>query len=239
MSEEGTDDLLLTQHEVRAIDAAAVAELGITGMLLMENAARGVADTIRRRFADAGEILILCGSGNNGGDGLALARQLAAADTSAKVFLMSAADNLMADAESNLRILMASKLPVNLNSSFLYVTSAVRALKPDDLIVDCLLGTGVRGAVRSPMDQVIQSINQSQARVLAVDVPSGLNCDDGKVVNACVKADATVTFVAEKRGFRNPEARAYTGDVVVAHIGLPTRWVRSWVTMRRELNKDA
>lgn len=239
MSEECTDELLLTQVEVRAIDAAAVAELGITGMLLMENAARGVADTIRRRFADVGEIVILCGSGNNGGDGLALARQLAAVNIRANVFLMASADNLTADAESNLRILMASKLPVNLNSSVVDVTSAVRALKPNDLIVDCLLGTGMRGEVRSPMDKVIQSINESQARVLAVDVPSGLNCDDGTVTNACVKANTTVTFVAEKRGFRNPDAERYTGDVVAAHIGLPTRWVRSWLTKWREQSKGA
>ena len=109
----------------------------------------------------------------------------------------------------------------------------VRSLTQKDLIVDCLLGTGAHGAVRSPLDEVILAVNQSTAQVIAVDVPSGMNCDDGTVVNVCVKAHVTVTFVATKSGFDNPDAAAFVGRLSVAHIGLPASWVEAWLTRRR------
>ena len=94
-----------------------------------------------------------------------------------------------------------------------------------DVIVDSLLGTGARGAVRTPFDEWIHTINESPVNVLAVDLPSGLDCDAGTAAGACVRADVTVTFVAQKRGFQNPDSAAWTGRVVVEQIGVPWNWI--------------
>jgi NAD(P)H-hydrate epimerase len=109
-------------------------------------------------------------------------------------------------------------------------------LSANDWIVDSLLGTGIRGDLRPPFNTWVQEINASPARVLAVDVPSGLNCDDGTCGNDCVRADLTVTFVGTKRGFLAPTAAAYTGRVVVAHIGIPELWIHDWLQQRRTEN---
>jgi len=102
-------------------------------------------------------------------------------------------------------------------------------LTQEDWILDCLLGTGVRGQLRSPFSNIIEAINASSARVLAVDVPSGLDCDTGTADGACVRAEQTVTFVGMKRGFLQPSAADFTGTMTVAHIGVPLSWIRSWL----------
>ena len=216
--------LILTRDEIRRVDAAAVSELGIPSLVLMENAARGVADVIRREFADANRRVIVCGHGNNGGDGFALARQLAADGISVEVVLVMAGHTLSEDAAVNRDILTAAGLSIDHGGD-----GCLRSLTKNDLIVDCLLGTGVRGAARPPADAVIDVMNLSPARVLAVDVPSGLDCQTGGATGPCVRADRTVTFVGLKQGFRESGADRFVGDVSVAHIGIPDVWLRSWL----------
>ncbi|MEZ6133069.1 MAG: NAD(P)H-hydrate epimerase [Planctomycetaceae bacterium] len=228
----GYDPFLLSCQIARSLDAAAVSELGIPSLLLMENAARGVTDLIQQQFSTAQQIVIACGPGNNGGDGLAIVRQLAANEIAAQVFLIRAGKTLTPDAAANLRMATAAGLHVTVQDESDEVISCVRTLTASDLIVDCLLGTGVSGAVREPFAGIIASINESDAAVLAVDVPSGLNCDTGTAAGECIRADRTVTFVGPKEGFLNPAAAAFTGIVSVAHIGLPTEWVRRWRTRR-------
>lgn len=223
---------VLSRAASREIDAAAVSELGMTGPLLMENAARGVCDVVRQHFQHAGRIVIAAGPGNNGGDGLALARQLAACQLTSNVYLVSASRTLTDDAQFNLRILKAAGMGVAESDDGTDLIADLLTLEADDLIVDCLLGTGVRGAIREPFLQIVEAINQSVARVLAVDVPSGLDCDTGTAEGGCVVADHTVTFVGWKRGFQNPEAAQKTGRVTVAHIGLPDAWVSQWLRTR-------
>ena len=202
-------------------------------MLLMENAARGVCDVVFQRLPNAERIVIVCGPGNNGGDGLALARQLAAHDVSTEVVVFRTRKKLTNDAETNLNILTAAKISVQDAVDTCRMTSALQALTEKDLVVDCLLGTGVRGAPRAPFCELINAINDSPARVLAVDIPSGLDCDSGIAEGACVRADRTVTFVGLKQGFLVPGANTFTGEVTVAHIGLPAAWVRDWLIARR------
>lgn len=228
-----TDRLVLSRIEVRAIDAAAVRELGLTGMLLMENAARGVADAIRREFVDVSQITILCGPGNNGGDGLALCRQLAAFNIQANIFVVTGGKQVSDDAAANLNILAAAAITPECSDDSEKAIQAIRALSKKDLIVDCLLGTGVRGPVKAPFLELIEAVNSSPATVIAVDVPSGLNCDDGSVDGVCVKADRTVTFVGLKRGFLSTAAHGFLGQVTIAHIGLPHRWVADWLNAQR------
>lgn len=216
----------LTFAEVRQVDRDVIRQLGIPGLLLMENAARGACQVIHR-MGPFRRIVILAGPGNNGGDGLAIARLLAADDVAAETLLIRSDKSLSADAASNLAFLNAAAIPVTETGAEAAAT-VLRELTSQDLIVDALLGTGVRGVVAAPFDAVIREINESSARVLAVDLPSGMNGDTGQPCGICVQADETVTFVAEKTGFRTDEAKRLTGPVTVCHIGLPQQWLRQW-----------
>ena len=237
------NDLRLTRDEARRIDEAAVSQLGISSLVLMENAARGVCDRLLQDTRAGNRIVIICGPGNNGGDGLALARQLAAAERPCEVYLVRAGKTLAADALSNFTILQAAAIEAVEVTAAADLREVVAALTSSDMIVDCLLGTGVRGTVREPYASIIETINQSAARVLAVDVPSGLDCDAaehgdaaeyrGELEGASVQADHTITFVARKRVFDHPQARQRIGGVSVAHIGLPMQWIRVWLTEQR------
>ncbi len=230
-------DLILSQDEARSIDATAMEALGIPGLVLMENAARGVAEQLQV-VSESSEVTILCGPGNNGGDGLAVARQRAAIGLISHVVLVSGGKPLSADTESNLEFLTRSDTPVQLSVDDSDCQSLLSDLMPEDWIVDSLLGTGVRGSLRSPFAGWVRAINSSPAHVMAVDVPSGLNCDDGTCGNDCVQADITVTFVGIKRGLMRPSAAKYTGNVVVSHIGIPVKWTYQWLSKFRHLNPE-
>ena len=104
----------------------------------------------------------------------------------------------------------------------------MKQLSQHDLIIDALLGTGIRGTVRTPFFEIIQAVNESNAKVLAVDVPSGLDCDLGTPCGVCVRADRTVTFVARKIGFLVSDAQEFIGEVEVCHIGIPQEWLTRW-----------
>jgi NAD(P)H-hydrate epimerase len=221
---------VLTREQARQVDAAAIQRLGVPGLLLMENAARGVIEELTKRLGNKGRVLILCGPGNNGGDGLAIARLLASAGVDATVYLVRAGKDLTDDAKRNLGFLLASGRTVLEGETVDRWEQVFADLTDNDWILDCLLGTGARGGPRPPFLSIIKAINKSSAQVLAVDVPSGLDCDTGTVDGVCINADATVTFVGMKRGFLQPSATNFTGDVTVAHIGIPLAWVRSWLS---------
>ena len=216
---------VLTREESRRIDRLAVEQLSIPSLLLMENAARGVADVIRA--LKPGRIIILCGPGNNGGDGLATARLLAADDIGSDVILVTGGKSLSADAQANLQMLTASGFEVHSGDDTAALFELLSQLNPRDVIIDALLGTGVRGAVRSPYAEIISRVNASAAATVAVDVPSGMDCDTGTADGACVAASHTVTFVGLKSGFLSEAAQQRTGRITVAHIGIPAVWVRS------------
>jgi NAD(P)H-hydrate epimerase len=212
--------------EIRLLDQAAVTELGIPSLLLMENAARGVCDRIQQ----AGiwqSILILAGPGNNGGDGLAVARLLAARGIDATVHLIRNGKSLSEDAAQNLRFLNKCGIAVN-DPGMEDVVQLIARLSDQDLIVDAMLGTGTRGQLRSPFAEIAEAINASRAMVLAVDIPTGFDCDSGVVIGPCVKADWTVTFVALKNGFLRDSSPDYTGVIWISDIGVPEKWLMDW-----------
>ena len=214
----------LSRSEIRAIDRDAVEHLGIPSLVLMENAARGVTD----QFTSCGndrDPVILCGPGNNGGDGLAVARQRATDGLTSRVIVVTADKSLSTDARINLEVLQRSGIAAEIVNGWESPQQPLSDLGFDDWIIDSLLGTGVQGAARTPFAEWINAINDSRANVLAVDLPSGLDCDTGTAAGACVRADVTVTFVAQKRGFQNPESAAWTGRVVVEQIGIPLFWI--------------
>lgn len=212
----------------RRIDAAAVEELGIPSLLLMENAARGAVDRLFPLCSRDSRIVILAGPGNNGGDGLAIARQLAAKGRIPQVALIPSDRRLTPDTEANLLFLHNSGLHVMEVSNVTELTPLLDSLNSADWIVDCLLGTGIHGAPRSPFTEIITAANECPAKILAIDVPSGLDCDTGRAEGSCIRAAITVTFVAMKVGYAQPSASEFTGDVHVEHIGIPAEWVRAW-----------
>ena len=207
----------LTRAQVREVDRLSIEQYAIPGIVLMENAARAVAEVawemIHRQPAS---VLVMCGGGNNGGDGLAAARRLHNRGASIAITLATIAGRYASDALTNWRIVQAMGL-----QHFQADDEALSDLSGHGLIVDAIFGTGLSQAPRPEMARIIERINASNVPVLAVDVPSGLDCDNGFPLEACIRATRTVTFVAEKAGFANPESRQYTGQVTVADIGCP------------------
>jgi NAD(P)H-hydrate epimerase len=207
----------LTREQARELDRRAIQDLGIPGMVLMENAGRGVADWLLE-LGVRGLVAICCGAGNNGGDGLVIARHLDRRGLRVKTLLFSEPSRLQGDALLNFRIVQRAGLPVTVSPS----TSELHAiLGQAEWVVDALLGTGLTGPARGLVAAAIEAINGVGARVMAVDLPSGLDCDTGEPLGATVRATHTATMVAWKTGFLAPGAWAWTGEIKVVDIGVP------------------
>jgi NAD(P)H-hydrate epimerase len=215
----------LSREEVRALDRLAIEEFGVPGVVLMENAGRGAAELLIS-LGIHGRVVVCCGKGNNGGDGFVIARHLDNRGISVRVLLFARPEDLAGDAAINYQIIARAGLPIVIHADNPVDDPALRGeLAAAEWVVDALFGTGLAGPVRKPFDQIIAAINESPARVLAVDIPSGLDCDTGKPLGPTVRAHDTATFVAMKKGFANPEARQWLGQVHVIDIGAPRRLV--------------
>ena len=217
----------LSRAEVRAIDRRAIEEFGVPGVVLMENAGRGAAERLLALGA-RGPVAICCGKGNNGGDGFVIARHLDNHGAEVRILLAARPEELTGDAAIHFRIVERSRLPLSvLDLANLDQVDLARQLTGCEWIVDALFGTGLQGPVRPPFDRIIAAINASGARVLAVDIPSGLDCDTGQPQGPTIRADHTVTFVAPKLGFAAPVAQPWIGQVHVADIGCPAAALRA------------
>ncbi len=214
----------MTRDQIREVDRAAIEDIGIPGVVLMENAARGTTEAILDLLDDpaASRVAVVCGAGNNGGDGFAIARHLHNARVDVTVFLTVPADKLKGDAETNYGIVERMGIAIHGVQDQADLEPHADAIGQADVVVDAMLGTGFSGEVRSPMDEIIRRLNDlSGPKIVAVDVPSGLDCDAGEPTNATVRADLTVTFVAPKSGFEQSAAKPYLGRVTVVDIGAP------------------
>jgi ADP-dependent NAD(P)H-hydrate dehydratase / NAD(P)H-hydrate epimerase len=201
---------LLDAEQMRATDQWAIETRGVPSLELMEHAAEGLADAVQRH-APAGRIAVVCGKGNNGGDGLAAARLLRQAGRDVDVLLVWPGEWLQGDAKE-----MLKRLPGAGPEEF-----GEARLKGVHVIVDALLGTGFTGEPREPADKVIAAINAAKARVIAADVPSGVNASTGQVEGEAVRAAATATFHRGKPGLWIAPGKAYSGTVEVVDIGIP------------------
>jgi NAD(P)H-hydrate epimerase len=215
---------LMTKDQVRAVDSWAINTLGIPGVILMENAGRSCAELIKEKLKGipAPKVCIFCGTGNNGGDGYVIVRHLL--NSGFKVVLVICGDRMKikGDAKINLDILEKLNQPIEmLNLKDGDIPARVKAFTADvDMVVDGLFGTGLTGQLRDDYIKLIESINTCDCPILAVDIPSGLDCDNGRPLGAAVKATYTVTFVAVKKGFAAENAASYTGEIYVASIGV-------------------
>jgi ADP-dependent NAD(P)H-hydrate dehydratase / NAD(P)H-hydrate epimerase len=199
-------------EQQRATDAWAISERGIASLELMERAGAGLADEVRRRVPD-GRVVVVAGKGNNGGDGLVVARLLRESGREVDVLLLAAGDALSGDARTNLE-----RLPEPAARPF---EAGARAGAAG--IVDAVLGTGFTGEPREPARSAIAAINDAAADavVLACDVPSGVDASTGEIAGDAVRADATVTFHAAKPGLWISPGKTHAGEVTVIDIGIP------------------
>ncbi|MBC8106818.1 MAG: NAD(P)H-hydrate epimerase [Anaerolineae bacterium] len=211
----------LTRAQVREIDRRAIRDFHIPGIVLMENAARSAADVAWQMVGaqPARFVTIFCGPGNNGGDGLAVARHMHNRGTHVEIVPVFDPAKLASDALTNWRIVEAMRLEL------VPLDEAEDALaRQPELVIDALLGTGFTGEPRDAIARAIDLINREcKSPVLAIDVPSGLDCDTGQPAGLCIRATTTVTFVAEKSGFINPAAKPFLGRIVVGDIGCPAQ----------------
>ncbi len=215
---------VMTREQVRSVDNWAINTLGIPGVVLMENAGRSCAEFIKNKLSGRTnpKVCIFCGTGNNGGDGFAIGRHLVNSGFKVAVVICGDIDKVAGDAKINLDILTQMGQAIEqLNLKNTEIEKTVQAIAAgSDMIVDALFGTGLKGYLKDEYKKVIEAINALDLHILAVDIPSGLDCDTGAPQGAAIQADYTVTFVAVKAGFENPDAAQYTGEVHVASIGI-------------------
>lgn len=217
--------VVMTREQVRAVDAWAINELGVPGVVLMENAGRSCAELIEEKLdgLDEPKVCIFCGTGNNGGDGDVIARHLLNSGYEVTVVICGDRKKIRGDAKINLDILERMGLSVeDLDPADDGLADRVEKLCAGaNVVVDGLFGTGLSGQIRGDYGRLIENLNACKCPILAVDIPSGLDCDTGLPLGIAVKASWTVTFVAVKKGFTNAEAAPYTGEIFIASIGVP------------------
>ena len=207
----------VTAKQIQHLDQRAIKKLGIPSVVLMENAGRAVAQEILKDRAK--KVCIVCGIGNNGGDGFVIARHLSNAGIPTRIFLIGKANQLKLAAATNYQILKNCRYQIPEIASV--TPTFKRTIAENEIIVDAIFGVGLNRGIREPYRNIIQTLNQSKKRIIAVDVPSGLDATTGKIHGVCVKAYKTVTFSFPKKGFFKNEGPLYIGKLVVVDIGIP------------------
>jgi NAD(P)H-hydrate epimerase len=217
----------MTRDQVRDIDSWAIREMGLPGVVLMENAGRSCAELVVQTLAKVRlpKVIVFCGTGNNGGDGYVIARHLLNSGFAVTVCICGNEDKIKGDAFTNLGVLRSMGLstvglPVGSPEIGVIVE---RMAAGAHLIVDAVFGTGLSQNLGPDYVALIEGINALPGKKLAVDIPSGLDCDTGQPMPVAFVADMTVTFVAAKAGFACEGAKRYTGKVYVASIGIGPR----------------
>ncbi|MCI0706338.1 MAG: NAD(P)H-hydrate dehydratase [Ignavibacteriae bacterium] len=213
---------VVSAEQMRWCDATTIKSYGVPSLILMENAGSSVAWFVEEHFGplESRHVVILCGKGNNGGDGFVAARHLVNQGATVSVVTISNARELMGDAKTNFSILARIGKSTEQLTISQYSSKLLKSLHPD-IIIDALLGTGFSGAVRKPLTDAIQWMNESRVPVVAADIPSGVDATTGIVENIAVQASATVTFGLLKSGLFCNQGQDSAGDVLVADIGIP------------------
>jgi len=221
---------ILTRAQSRRVDQLATETYGISGLVLMENAGRGATDCLCRLMnapaggpADGAPQQVAL---NNAGDAFVIARHLEIRGIPARVLLWGEPEELRGDAAANFHVLQKTDVPIEVFGAEPASRRLAGRLAEASWVVDALLGTGAQGEPRPPLDAVIDRLNAASAPILAIDLPSGLDCDTGKAARHTIKARATCTFVAAKPGLVVEGAAPYVGELFVLDIGVPPRLIR-------------
>ncbi|MDR2426973.1 MAG: NAD(P)H-hydrate epimerase [Endomicrobium sp.] len=214
MRQNKKNDVFVTVKQMRDIDDRTSAEYGISSLILMENAGQATAREAQKALKKMKNrnVAVVCGSGNNGGDGFVAARYLLDKGFNVSVVVTKSPEFFKGDCKINFDILK------KLNA---YISFSHAHIKKAGLIIDAVLGTGVSGTVKGAAAKVINAINKAKAYKISVDIPSGMDGGSGEIAGSVVNADKTVTFAFPKKAFKNKSARQYTGKITVADIGIP------------------
>ncbi len=215
--------LVLTASEMARLDRQTIEEIGIPGIVLMENAARGAAEFFLREVPDLlkRRIAVVAGAGNNAGDGFVLARIFHNQGAAVRVVCLRSPDRLQGDALTNFRILGKMDVPVVVWDEGKDFSTQWHGIAQSDAVIDAILGTGLKSEVQGLYRQIIEALNTLPVPVLAVDVPSGLDASTGKPLGAAVRAQATATFGFLKVGHVVSPGEEYAGKLHVVDIGIP------------------
>ncbi|MGM0569733.1 NAD(P)H-hydrate dehydratase [Marinobacter sp.] len=209
---------LFTADGVQALDRFLIEDQGVDGYELMQKAARAAFRQLLRHWPDAPSVLVFCGAGNNGGDGYLVALNALRQGLAVECIAVADPDKLSGDARRAWRDARNGGVPVR-HWQALAVDDQVRLFSDSPVVVDAMLGTGVRGQPRAPFDSVIRQVNASHCPVLAVDVPSGLDASCGVAEGDAVRADMTVTFIGQKLGLLTGQGPHFAGKVVHDTLG--------------------
>ncbi len=225
---------ILTVEQIREVDRVAIERYRMNSLVLMENAATGCVKWLENRFPDGGKAVILCGRGNNGGDGLAIARHLRVLGWTCWVAVLGPIEKMSGDARANLEILIAGGgRNLILWDEERQDSSQQLQLKQwigsADVILDAMLGTGASGEPKAPLDSWIRLANQAAAQRVAIDIPTGWDARTGELSMNTFKADATLTFVARKPAMVLPSSTELLGEIVVLPIGISEEQIEELV----------
>ncbi len=230
---------IVNAEEMKIIDSLASAEYAVPGLLLMDAAAKQVADVVQDVFEDAPRVVCFCGGGNNGGDGIGAARWLLNYGLDARVFLVGTEEEkLVGDAAQELAMYKAAGGRVDLLLSEEDWLGAELAAERADILVDAILGTGFTGELRSDAERACKLINAAEKYVVAVDLPSGVHAVDGTAVENAVHADTTVTMAMLKTGLLLYPAKSLAGEVLVAEIGVPSKLLEEFASKKYLLTPE-
>lgn len=210
-----------TVKQIQKLDKLAIESYGIPSLALMENAGGAVAREVINLLEGVKNpsVCVICGLGNNAGDGFVTARHLVNAEIRTVVLLIGKGEQLKGDAAVNYRILKKLKYPITEIRA--WRAAPIWDIKKASIIVDAIFGVGLNRDILDLFKNIIEAINKSGKKVISADTPSGLNGTSGKIYGICVKADVTVTFSLAKTGFFKNQGPKYTGKVVIADIGIP------------------
>lgn len=222
--------MALSVAQLKEIDRRCVEEFGIPTLLLMENAGLRTAEVAASMIPTDAPVVCICGAGNNGGDGLVVARHLSNRGFSVRTVVVGHTPSVQPTSASGINLQIVRRMAI----------PSLHILRPEEverigkelagagLVVDALCGVGLKGELRPLQRRCVETMNESGRRILAVDVPSGLDADTGNPLPVAVSAVKTVTFVANKKGFLNPDVEKYTGEIEVVDIGVPYKLLREY-----------
>src|SRR5882672_11562160 len=215
---------ILNAAQMREADRFTIEDIGIPSLVLMENAGRQVVAALEAAYESCltGRVAVLCGRGNNGGDGFVVARTLLQRGVECAVFVIGAVSDIRGDARANLDILGRLGLTVveiNDEQAWELHSSEVSQCT---LIVDAVFGTGLKSPLSGMLETVVADVNASGIPIVAIDLPSGMSADTPHLIGDCIDASMTVTLAAPKLPLVLPPAEARAGDVVIADIGIPS-----------------
>lgn len=229
-----------TSMSTKKLDEACVNEYKIPLIVMMENA---VLSAIKHLDVDLyNKYVIVSGVGNNGGDGLGIARQLKARGKEVKVFIVGNIEKITPCSKINLDILQAMDISCSIIDVKAYDSNDLKELeiqiKNSHVVVDCIFGTGLEREIKGIFKDVINIINKNKNLVYSIDVPSGINATTGKILGICIKADKTISFEFYKRGFLKYEIKEFIGEIVVEHIGIPENILKKYDDNEYIISRD-